>query len=252
MSPITYSGASCSSTASRAAAVEPRLRCARDRLDQQRVLRDREDMRAHGLAVPARDAGEPVRDVLDLDVERRGIEQVEPAARQHALPGAADGSCADRRGFVGVRVSAVASPSVAARLVAVALHQMVVDHADRLHEGIDDGRADELEAARRQAPSTSPATARSRPAPAWWSRNLLTFGLPSRKSHSSAEKPGPFSMHLEIGARRQHRALDLERLRTMPASCISARPSCARRSARSSPARSRRRRGGNCRACAGW
>src|ERR1041385_1025890 len=32
-------------------------------------------------------------------------------------------------------------------LVAMALHQMVVDHADRLHEGIDDGRSDELEAA---------------------------------------------------------------------------------------------------------
>ena len=45
-------------------------------------------MRAFGLPVPARDAGEPVRDVLDLDVERRGVEQIEPAPRQHALPGA--------------------------------------------------------------------------------------------------------------------------------------------------------------------
>ena len=48
-------------------------------------------MRAAGLAVPARDAGEAMRDVLDLDVERRGIEQIEPAARQHALPGAGRG-----------------------------------------------------------------------------------------------------------------------------------------------------------------
>src|ERR1051326_7204125 len=32
--------------------------------------------------------------------------------------------------------------------VAVALHQVVVDHADRLHECVDDGRSDELEAAR--------------------------------------------------------------------------------------------------------
>ena len=45
-------------------------------------------MVAAGLAVPARDAGEPMRDVGDLDVERRGVEQVEPAAGQHALPGA--------------------------------------------------------------------------------------------------------------------------------------------------------------------
>ena len=43
---------------------------------------------ADGLAVPARHPGEAVGDVLDLDVERGGIEQVEPAARQHALPGA--------------------------------------------------------------------------------------------------------------------------------------------------------------------
>ena len=70
-----------------AAAVEPRL-LARDRFGEQRVLRYREDMGALGLAVPTRDAGKPVRDVLDLDVERGGVEQIEPAARQHALPGA--------------------------------------------------------------------------------------------------------------------------------------------------------------------
>jgi len=62
---------------------------ARHLLDQERVLRNREDAGAGGLAVPAGDAGKPMRDVLDLDVERRGVEQVEPPARQHALPGAA-------------------------------------------------------------------------------------------------------------------------------------------------------------------
>ena len=133
--------------------VEPRRARPRHRLDQQRVLRDREDMRAVGLAVPARDAREPVRDVLDLDVERRGVEQVEPPARQHALPGArstvSPGRCALR---LRPRSSGRFAACRCARhaLVAVALHQMVVDHADRLHEGIDDGRADELEAARRK------------------------------------------------------------------------------------------------------
>src|SRR6185312_12067077 len=34
--------------------------------------------------------------------------------------------------------------------MAEASREVVVDHADRLHEGVDDGRADELEAARRQ------------------------------------------------------------------------------------------------------
>ncbi len=43
-----------------------------DLLDDQRVLRHRERMVAGGLAVPAGDAREPVRDVLDLDIERGG------------------------------------------------------------------------------------------------------------------------------------------------------------------------------------
>ena len=59
-----------------------------DRLHQERVLRHREDVVADGLPVPARDAREAVRDVLDLDVERRRVEEVEPPAGQHALPGA--------------------------------------------------------------------------------------------------------------------------------------------------------------------
>src|SRR5205823_5184165 len=35
-------------------------------------------------------------------------------------------------------------------LVPVAADEVVVDHADRLHEGVHDGRPDELEAARRK------------------------------------------------------------------------------------------------------
>ena len=60
----------------------------RDRFDQQAVLRDGEDVRADRLSVPARDAGEPVRDVVELHIERRGIEQVEPPPREHPLPDA--------------------------------------------------------------------------------------------------------------------------------------------------------------------
>jgi hypothetical protein len=37
-------------------------------------------MRPDGLAVPARDAREPMRDVFDLDVERGRIQQIKPAA----------------------------------------------------------------------------------------------------------------------------------------------------------------------------
>ncbi len=39
-------------------------------LHQQSVLRHRKNMIAAGLPVPAGDAGEPVRDVLDLDIEQ--------------------------------------------------------------------------------------------------------------------------------------------------------------------------------------
>ena len=71
---------------------------------------------------------------------------------------------------------------------------MVVDHADRLHEGIDDGRADELEAARR---SSFDILLRQRGLGRhlrWCRGSVLIFGLPSRKSHRNAEKPGPFSI----------------------------------------------------------
>ncbi len=61
-----------------------------DPLHQQAVLRHREDVRPRRLPVPAGDAGEPVGDVRDLDVEGRRIEQVEPrpeSIRCHALGG---------------------------------------------------------------------------------------------------------------------------------------------------------------------
>jgi len=67
---------------------EVRPQIGADRLHQQRMLRHRKDVVADRLPVPARDAREAVRDVLDLDVERGGIEEVEPPPRQHALPGA--------------------------------------------------------------------------------------------------------------------------------------------------------------------
>ena len=35
-----------------------------------------------------RDAGQSVCNILDLDIERRWVKQIEPPAGQHALPGA--------------------------------------------------------------------------------------------------------------------------------------------------------------------
>ena len=87
-SPITYSGASCSSAARRQRGFQAGIDCGDNLLHQQSMLGDREGMIAQRLAVPAGNAREAVRDVLDLDVGGRGVKQVEAAAGQHALPGA--------------------------------------------------------------------------------------------------------------------------------------------------------------------
>ena len=137
MSPITYSGASCSSTARRCRRSSARVagRWSRPGANAGRPSRYG---RPCGLAVPARDAREPVRDIRHLDVERGGVEEVEPAPRQHALPGARGAALLARFAFMIGRE---------AGRVPVTGHQMIVDHADRLHEGIHDGRSAELEAA---------------------------------------------------------------------------------------------------------
>jgi hypothetical protein len=57
-----------------ARAVEARA-LSRDGFDQERMLGDREDVRALGLPVPAGDARKSMGDVRDLDVERRGVER---------------------------------------------------------------------------------------------------------------------------------------------------------------------------------
>ena len=57
------------------------LDAGQDVLDQHRMLGHGERPIAVGLAVPAGDPGEAVGDILDFDIEGRGVEQVEtPAA----------------------------------------------------------------------------------------------------------------------------------------------------------------------------
>ncbi len=85
---MTYSGASCRSDREPRRVRKVRLQMPGDRLDEKAMLRDRKDVLAFGLAVPARDAGKAVGDVVELDVERGGVEEVEAAAREHPLPGA--------------------------------------------------------------------------------------------------------------------------------------------------------------------
>ena len=56
--------------------------------NKKRVLRHRKHMGTQCLPVPAREPRETVRNVLNLYVKRRGVEEIEPSAAQHALPGA--------------------------------------------------------------------------------------------------------------------------------------------------------------------
>ncbi len=65
------------------------------------MLGDREGVRALGLAVPARHPGQAMGDVLDLDIQRAGLQQIEPAAAQHALPGAGTVASLIRRAGAG-------------------------------------------------------------------------------------------------------------------------------------------------------
>jgi hypothetical protein len=51
------------------------------------VLGDGEGVCAFRLAVPSRHTRKAVGDVLDFDVERRGVEKIQPPSAQHALPG---------------------------------------------------------------------------------------------------------------------------------------------------------------------
>jgi hypothetical protein len=97
MSPITYSGASCSRATSRQRGSSPRLQVDAGVLHHDRVLGDGEGVLADRLAIPAGDTGEAVGDVLHLDVQRGGVEQVQAAARQHALPGAGSRLALDGR-----------------------------------------------------------------------------------------------------------------------------------------------------------
>src|SRR5690606_30303446 len=55
---------------------------------QHTMFGNRERMIAFRLPVPPRNTGKPMRNVVNLDVQRRWVEQVEPSPTQHALPGA--------------------------------------------------------------------------------------------------------------------------------------------------------------------
>ena len=71
--------------------VESRNLGARQRLNQQGVLSNGEDVRPLRLPIPAGNARQSVRYILQFDIKRGGVEQVEAPPREHALPCARPG-----------------------------------------------------------------------------------------------------------------------------------------------------------------
>ncbi len=65
-----------------------RILPAEDFLNQKGMFGHRIGPVAPGLSVPARHEGQAMGDILDLDVHRGRVQQIQPATRQHALPGA--------------------------------------------------------------------------------------------------------------------------------------------------------------------
>ena len=67
--------------------IQVRLQVDADLLDHEGMLGDGEGVVARGLAIPSGDPRQSMGDILDLDVEGRGVKQVQPSPGQHALPG---------------------------------------------------------------------------------------------------------------------------------------------------------------------
>jgi hypothetical protein len=84
---------------------------------------------------------------------------------------------------------------------------MIVDHADRLHEGIADGRADELEAARGELLRHLSRKRRFR-RHLRYRAEMIDLGLAVEKVPKKIRKMTRLHDR-EIGARGTHRALDL-------------------------------------------
>ena len=175
--------------------VEARRARARDGLDQQRVLRDREDMRAAVWPFQRATRASPcaMSSISMSSGEGSSRSSRRPDSMRCQARGAALRTCrlGSRAVFAGIAVYFAASFGQA--VVTVAVDQMVVDHAGRLHEGVDDRRPDELESAADDSFDIARESGVSA-GTCLMLRKRFTFGSPSTKSHSSAEKPGPFSI----------------------------------------------------------
>src|SRR5580704_15234529 len=150
MSPMTYSGASCSSTARR------RLRSSRGTRARARASTSKQCCATEKICVPlvwpfqrATRASPCAMSSISMS---SGDGSSKSSRRPDSMRCQARGSDAGRVARLArCAVSATAArPELLALRMAIAADQMIVDHADRLHEGVDDGRPAEFEAALRQ------------------------------------------------------------------------------------------------------
>src|SRR5215470_269642 len=91
----------------------------------------------------------------------------------------------------------------------VAGHQMIVDHADSLHEGVDDGRADELETAAGKF-FRNLARYRGFRRHLFGAAEIVHLRLAVEKIPEQAREAGSLLHHLEVGARGQDGTFDLQ------------------------------------------
>src|SRR6516162_3233371 len=209
MSPMTYSGASCSSTVSRplwssrgarmrASASTSRQCCATEKMWAPLVWPFQRATRASPCAMSS-----------------SSMSSGEGSSRSSRRP---DSMRCQARGAVMTRKAgrlarrARSATTARSKLlhggVTVASDQMVVNHADRLHEGIDDGRPAELEAALLKVLRDG---ARNRGLVGHLSRGLVVIDLRLTVDEIPQQlgKARTLLHYVQEGARRQHRALDL-------------------------------------------
>src|SRR5579872_7009243 len=208
MSPITYSGASCTKMASlrlrssrgafsRANASTRRQCCATEKICAPAVWPFQRATRARPWAISSTS-------MSSADGSSRSSRRPESMRCQARASAVACGG-----GLSRCKASATAVLSeLGDHVVPVAGHQMVVDHAGRLHEGIDDGWAAELEAALRQL-------FRHRARHGRVGGNLrraaitIHFRTAVDKAPQQIGKARPLSHYVEPRACREHSAFDL-------------------------------------------
>src|ERR1700719_2211682 len=208
MSPTTYPGASCTTTArrpprssrgarNRASASTNRQCCATEKMCAPLVWPFQRATRAKPCAMSSSSMSS-------------GDGSSRSSRRPDSMRCQARGSDAGRAARLSPRaVSATAArPEFLALRMAIAGDQMIVDHADRLHEGIDDGRPAEFEAALRQLLGDRARDCGLR-------RHLasrfvvIDLGLAVDEVPQQLREARPLVHDIEPGPRRAHGALDL-------------------------------------------